>query len=230
MTVITVSRQVGSRAEEIVEQVCRALGYHPFGKAQITRAAFEAGLSNADGVDFSEDNYKMQGFFDRLFGRPSRVGQVHVWKGDVPGHIEVGNIDLDEVTALALVRTAVNEAYQTGNMVIVGRGGQAILEGLVNVVHVRIEAEMEDRIQWIKNQLKTERQEYGSNVEVRREAQDFIAKRDAASADYIRRFYNLDWSDPALYDLILNTSRISVEKAVEQIAERVREHEVRLVG
>ena len=223
MTTITISRQFGSRGDEVVDKICRILGYHPFGKTEIARAAFEAGLSTAEAVDYSEDNYKIKTFFDRLFKRPTTVAQLHVWKENALGMRSVENINIDEESALQLVQKAIKTAYKTGNMVIMGRGGQVILKGMANTLHVRIEADLEDRIQCIKTQLKAEKEVYGAaeNVEMRRLAQDLIKARDAASASYIRQFYGCDWADPRLYDLVINTSQVHPDSAVKMIIERV---------
>jgi CMP/dCMP kinase len=121
MTTITISRQFGSRGDEIIDKVCRILGYHQFGKSDIARAAFEAGITTLEAVDYSEDNYKVKNFFDRLFRRPTTVAQLHVWKEDALGSRSVEEIDIDESSALLLVQKAIKAAYHTGNMVIVGR-------------------------------------------------------------------------------------------------------------
>jgi CMP/dCMP kinase len=226
MTTVTVSRQFGSGGDDIIDKVCQVLGYHQFGKADIARAAFEAGLSSLEVIDYSEDNYKVKTFFDRLFRRPTTVAQLHVWKEDAAGMRSVERVDIDEKRALALVQKAIKAAYQADNMVIVGRGGQIILKGMDNTLHVRIEADIEDRVQYVKNQLKQTRksQTFGTteNVALRREAQDMIASRDAASADYIKQFYACDWGDRHLYDLIINTSQVGIDMSVKSIVEKVR--------
>ena len=221
MTVITISRQYGSGGDEIVNSICHKTGYHQFGKFQISQAAFEAGLSSPEAIDYSEDNYKVKNFFERLFKRPVRVTQVHVWREDMKGTRSVETIDIDEKAALNLVQRAIRAAYEAGNMVIVGRGGMMLLRGKEDVLHVSIESRLEDRIQRIKQQLKNQRKAYGENLELRREAQDIIAAHDHASAAYIQEFYRADWNDPLLYDLIINTSEIDLETAADIIVERV---------
>lgn len=227
MTIITVSRQFGCGAEEIVEKVCLSLGYHQFSKIQIIQAALEAGLPDEGIVDYSEDNHKVKNFFERLFRRSTQVAQVHVWKENAAGVRTIEEINIDDASALVLVQKAIKAACKEDNLVIVGRGGQIILHGYPDVLHVRIEANIEDRIQRVKNQIKEERQAYGLNVEMRREAQEIIREHDIASADYIRQYYNREWNDPTLYDLILNTSQISFERAVDTIVDRV--HAIQLV-
>ena len=38
-----------------------------------------------------------------------------------------------------------------------------------------------------------------------------------SSADYIKRYFNTDWSDPQLYHLVLNLGKLTVEQAVQII-------------
>jgi cytidylate kinase len=119
--------------------------------------------------------------------------------------------------AVSLVQKAIRMAHREGNKVIVGRGGQVILHGYPGVLHVRIEAPTEDRIQRVKEQFRQNRQPT-ADIELRRAAQDWILDRDAASADYIRRFYHEDWGDTLLYHLVINTGMLGIDQAAEVIA------------
>jgi cytidylate kinase len=49
------------------------------------------------------------------------------------------------------------------------------------------------------------------------EAQLRIRKRDLSDVDWIRRYLGLDSHDPALFDLIFNTSRIAPAIAAELV-------------
>ena len=53
-------------------------------------------------------------------------------------------------------------------------------------------------------------------------AQDAAIKRDRAAADYLKRFYDIDWSDPLLYDLVINTGKLNTDAAVQLILEAVK--------
>jgi cytidylate kinase len=106
----------------------------------------------------------------------------------------------------------IQAAYQLDNVIIVGRGGQAILKDKANVLHVRIVAPLDVRVQRLHGQ---ENYDLGG-------AQDYAVKRDRASAEYLRRFYDLDWADPLLYDLIINTTKLDVEGASQLIAKALK--------
>lgn len=225
MAVITISRQYGSGGDEIAARVCELLGYQHFDKRLIAKATMDVGISEQEIVDYSEENHKVQGFLDRLFGRHPIVASTRVWREDASGMRSTEDIQLSDEAALALVQKAVRSAYRAGNLVIVGRAGQVILQDNPGVLHVRIEAPIENRIQRVKDQLKTTRKVYHADIELRRDAQDMIIERDAASVDYLHRFYHVDWTDSALYHMVLNTGKLSIDQAAELIAQLVREIE-----
>jgi cytidylate kinase len=221
MAVITISRQFGSGGDEIADHICQSLGYRHFDKRLIARAAAEAGFSEQEGLDFSEENYKVKNFIDRLAARSRPVAHVRVWKESTTGVRVTEEMQLSEDHALILVQKAVEAAYQNGNVVIIGRGGQILLKGRPDVVHVRIEAPMEDRIQRVKHQLKLEKNMALDTLDTRRAAQDLIEQRDAASAAYLKSFYGIDWSDPLHYHLVINSGKLSPVSAAQVVIDLV---------
>ena len=222
MTVITISRQYGSGGDEIAESVCQMMNYRRFDQQMIVKAAVESGLSDQEIIDFSEDNYKVKNFFDRLFKRSESPDKARFWKENANGLRTVEEINLTEEHLLMLVQKAVLSAYQSGNTVIVGRGGQMILRDFADVLHLRIEAPLEDRIHNVRPLIRKEHAGSLRSIDMRREAQDLILERDAASADYLKRFYGVDWNDTMLYHVILNTGRMSHIQASEYIVSMLR--------
>ena len=222
MAIITISRQYASGGDEVADRVGEALGYPHFDKRMITQAAAEAGISESEVFDYSEDSHKVRSFMDRLFNRSVMMAAGYMLES---GGFSVYDLDmpLGEDVMLSLVQKAIRSAYQIGNMVIVGRGSQVILQGKPKAVHIRIEAPMEYRIQCLKEKIKQSRQLFQADLEARRDAQDIILDRDAASADYIKRHYNRDWNDALLYHLVLNMGRISTERATQVIVDLVKD-------
>jgi cytidylate kinase len=226
MATITISRQYGSGGDEIAETICKIADYRLFDQDILARAAFEAGLSDQEIVDYSDENYKVKNFLDRLFLRSRPVARVQVWKERVDGVRRLENVQITEENAFMLARKAVEVANQRGNMVILGRGGQVILKDRPGVLHVRMEAAPEDRLIRVREYLKQANRAYATSLDARRAAQDLIEARDAASAGYLRRFFGVDWSDPQLYHLVLNTSKMDIESAARVIVEAVRSLEL----
>lgn len=217
MAVITISRQYGSGGDEIAHRIGEILDYQLFDKRLVAKTAAEVGLSEQEIIDFSEESHKVRSFLDRLFGSNPMVSEGHIWTEDVTGMRRVEGIRLEEDMLLDLMQKAIRSAHVMGKIIIVGRGGHVILRDQPDVLSIRIEAPMEDRIQRVKDMLRLSKHEYNADVQLRRDAQDLIYARDAASADYLKRFYQVDWADPMLYHLVINTGKISLEQAADVI-------------
>jgi len=205
MAVITISRQYGSEGDEIAANVCQILGYQSFNKQLMMKVAAEVGLTEGEVVDFTEDQHRVRGFLDRLLGSPPVVmTQSHTWS-----EVKV----IDAADSIPLVQSIIRAACKHDNIVIVGRGGQAVLRSDPGVLHVRIEAPLETRISRV--QLRE-----GLTYDL---ARDLVAQRDRAAADYLKRFYHVDWSDALLYHLIINTGRWSIDGASYVIVNAVNQ-------
>jgi CMP/dCMP kinase len=205
MAVITISRQYGSEGDEIAAHVCQILGYQLFNKQLMMKVASEVGLAEGEVVDFTEDQHRVRGFFDRLLGSPSPVvTQSRSWS-----EVKV----IDTADSIPLIQSIIRAAYKHGSIVIVGRGGQAVLRNDPGVLHVRIEAPLETRVDRVhlRESLSYEL------------ARDVVTQRDRAAADYLKRFYNVDWADSLLYHLILNTGRWGIESAASLIVNAVNQ-------
>jgi cytidylate kinase len=215
MTIITISRQYGSGGDEIAARVCEILGYRYFDKNLMAEVATDVGLSPTEIVDFSEDNYHVRGFLERLWsgGRSSRVvAQVGRWTEDTSGARVEELAKLDEAQTITFVQSIVEAAYRHGNVVIVGRGGQAILKDRPWVFHVQVQAPLA---------LQSQRLHEIEKVSLA-EAREMAINHDRATADYLKRFYHINWLDPQLYDLMINTTKFKVEAAAQLIASAIR--------
>jgi cytidylate kinase len=225
MAVITLSRQFGSGGDEIAHLICRETGYQFFNKDMIAKAAQEAGMADSGKLVFSENEYHVDSFLDRLLGRHEPLAEMRVWRESVGGERSVETMSLNEDQVLGLVQRAIESAYRLDKFVIVGRGGQVILSDLPGVLHVRVVASMEERIARVRGLPQFSGGDihrsgvYASPVEVRRAAQDLIIARDSASQAYLHRNFGVDWDNPILYDLILNTTRLSIEAAARMLVE-----------
>ena len=225
MTVLTISRLYGSEGDEIADHVCRTLGYRHFSKQHIAHAAVEAGLSEqeiASYSNFSDVNYKYKRFLDRLIQRALPPAKERHPKEDAVSVLRAEEKLFNEASAVTLVQQAIKRAYDTGNIVIIGRGGQIILKDCPGVVHIRIEAPLVVRVRRIEARLKAERGDYEPDSKIKHDAGVLIAERDAASADYVRLFYGIDWAAPSLYHAVLNTGKMSIHQTAQIIVAMVQ--------
>jgi cytidylate kinase len=220
MAVITVSRQIGSGGEEIARQICEALQYRYFDKQLLIEAAAEAGFSRDHVVDYSEDHYEVRNVLARLFrSGPRPIKTVPVHRSDAVGNVTLTAETIDEAQYVELVKSAILAAYDSGDTVIVGRGGQAILQDKPGVLHVRVVAPTGTRIARLQRLS-------GMTVE---EAEQRIARQDRATSEYLGRFFGVRWNDSTLYHLVINTGKFSTEGAVQLIVDAVVQLRANLV-
>jgi cytidylate kinase len=110
------------------------------------------------------------------------------------------------------VRQVIEGLAAEGNTVIVGRAGQVILRDRPDVLHVRVIAPAN---------LRAERIASAQNITFEA-AQAQVHASDRARSNYLRRYYNARWDDPELYDLIVNTARLSPDAAAGLICGAVQ--------
>lgn len=223
MAVITISRMFGSGGDEIAFRAADALGYRFFNKQMMEQAARNVSIKAQDLIDLSEDNYRIQNFIGRLLTGTAAEPAME-WGSD----LNAAERCPEEEKALALVHKVIWSAYQMGGMVIVGRGGQMILRDQPDVLHVRIEAPLEQRVARISQRIQDIMHTVESDAvyKARMQAIEIIQERDESSAAYIRRFYGRDWSDPTLYHAVLNMGKITTQQAVQAIIDMVQNKEL----
>ncbi len=116
-----------------------------------------------------------------------------------------------------LIRAAVYEFAAKEHVVIVGRGAQVILKGVPGTLHVRVIAPYARRVDRLVEQKGNDLQN----------AQWAIRQSDRNSSGYIHTYFNADWDDSELYDLVLNTRTMTPETCVELVMCTVRSDEFR---
>jgi cytidylate kinase len=130
------------------------------------------------------------------------------------GFVERLSTDKEQValfTAEELFAQAVR-----GNVVLRGWGATVLLRPVQHVVRVRVTRPFEQRVAWLMEHLGTEDRD-AAEAEVRRSDQAHAARMNAQ--------FGVTWGDPLLYDIVLNTDRLSVESCVEQILQLARRPE-----
>lgn len=106
------------------------------------------------------------------------------------------------------VAEEVFELAARGNTVIRGWGATYLLRAIPHIPCIRVCASMENRVQWMMKRLDTDDEEL-----VREE----LRRSDAAHTHNMNVRFGATWGDPLLYDMVLNTDRVSVAGCVQQI-------------
>jgi CMP/dCMP kinase len=213
MAAITISRQYGSGGRKVALRVSEILGWPLFDKRLMMKVASDVGLSPSDIVDFTEDDYTAKSFWDRLFSSLGSGYGEPTGGHYVPSSGDFTAAQMDEEGAVRLVNKAIDIAYQRGNVIIVGRGGQVLLQDKRDVLHVRVQAPMEMR----KSRLE-------SYEDVKREDTESIAiERDRAGSQYMKRFFKVDLENPELYHLVINSEKMDTEAISQLIVSTVKQ-------
>ena len=100
------------------------------------------------------------------------------------------------------------EAAARGNVVLRGWGATCLLRPVPHVPCVRILRPLAKRVQWLMAELDTD------DIDL---AEAEIRRSDQANAARMHEQFGVNWGDPVLFDLVLNTDRLSVDTCVQQI-------------
>ncbi len=122
--------------------------------------------------------------------------------------------DLFEVRppAITLVRKTnetILQLARMGNSILVGRGASIVTRKLENGFHVKLIGSLKKRIQRIMVFSKVDE----------KQAEKLVAKLEKDRKNYLKEYFNENFGDPLLYDLIINTDSISYDHAAKLIAE-----------
>jgi cytidylate kinase len=186
MAVITISRQKGSFGNQIAEAVAEKLRYKRVGKTEISDVLAGQGLEALA--------------FEKFDGR-----RPSIWQ----------SLSQQKRQFIHFLRAAVYDFARQGNVVILGRGGQALLKSIPGTLHVRIVAPFETRVRRLMEMADVSR----------KKAEDEILLSDHDSSGYIRSYFDIKWSNVDMYDLVLNTRTMSVETGTSLIAAAVAARE-----
>lgn len=184
MAIITISREMGTGAYSIAREVARKLRHTLVDGPKIAELAAKYALT------------------PQILERVDEKPPVYITAEDRRHAAHLNTIEL-----------ILLECAQKGDVILYGRGGQDLLQGLRNVLRIRFIAPFEERVEsfaereWIDPDL----------------ARELIRKCDHQRGGFIHFYFNRDWNDPLGYDLIYNTSRLSRGSIVESIVAAARD-------
>lgn len=116
---------------------------------------------------------------------------------------------------LMAIQTALAERAQEGDFIYHGHAGHLLLKKLPGVFKVRLIAPMAYRV-------RTVRERQGLSED---EAVKYIEQVDKGRAQWTKFLYNVDWLDPSLYDVVINSEFLSLDTACAMIEKGVQQPE-----
>nr|BBH94944.1 cytidylate kinase [Thermogemmatispora argillosa] len=204
--VVTITRQLGSGGSEVGRLVARRRGLRYLDRQIITEVARRLGVDVREArrldeytagvaAQILEAVRSSQPFtfnYAGLLGQTSQAAQQH-----------------DEIAYLHLTQKVILEMATQGNVVIVGRGSQFLLQHAPRTLHVAIFAPLSQRIARVMSALRVDQ----------RRARELIEQRDYEYTAYLRRYYGSDGQQPGLYHLLINTGLFSFAQAADLICQ-----------
>jgi len=215
MPIITISRELGAGGTFIALKLAEAIGGTCIEKEIIHEIAQKMGKSREDITDFDQDSYNRIGvFFQEALSSIAKGGRVFHPFGMGPLDWESTNFipsfpeqDFKHDEYIDVLTQVIKDLAAKGNVVILGRGASRILHDHTDALHVRIVADIKDRVARIMDEQKVDEAK----------ARDLIDRRDSSASSFLSDFFDADWNDPLLYHITVNTSWIAPEAAVSLI-------------
>src|SRR6478609_4097149 len=97
---------------------------------------------------------------------------------------------------------------ERGNVVLRGWGATCLLRPVQHVARVRVTRPFDARVDWVMDQL---------GMDNRAAAESEVRRSDTAHTSRMQALFGVTWGDPLLYDVVLNTDRLSVDSCAQTI-------------
>jgi cytidylate kinase len=162
-----------------------------------------SGLAERLGLTVVHHELVKQGIAERAGMRESEVHRFLEGEASLLQRWKIDHKRLSRYTAQEILDLAVK-----GNVLIRGWGATYLLRSVPHVICVRICAPMSFREEVLMKRLGL-----GDRLLARRE----IEGNDTAHNGTMQKLFGIDWTDPSLYTILLNTARVPVKDCVEHI-------------
>jgi len=183
VAIITISRGCFSHGKEIAEKTAKQLGYKIVSREILLEAA-----------EFFQVSEK------------ELLKSLH----DAPTILDRLTHGKDKY--LTYIQASLLQYVKSDNVVYHGHAGHVLLPEINNIVKVRIIADMDERVRFLKQteKLSTEK------------ARSFIEKEDSQRAKWTQYIYNMDIHDPNIYDLVIKIGKLGMQDACDIICAAVK--------
>ena len=197
MAVITISRQFGAGGITLGKMVAEKYGY-TFADTEIIKMVAEMANVSTHFVNTVEKEAggKFSKFISKTVSKPL-VGRI---LKDERGYI-------DEEIYLDYLVLIIAQMGDDGNVVILGRGSQYILNDLPDAYHILLIDTFENRVRFMQKNYDLSQGR----------ATQAVKTEDKRRLNLYKKLGKTDYDNPDLYHLVLNMSRISLDKALELI-------------
>jgi cytidylate kinase len=224
MPVITMSGNIASGAREVGQSVAQELGIDFVDQQLMVQASQRCGVTIGT---LAEHDERRSSFRERLSHLLRTVLERSAASGADPitgatgleavlsssyADMAAEEPDLSDSLYMQTMTDIIRELAARGDVVILGRGSQMLLADMPRTLHVLCVAPRRLRA----NRL-AERDEMGMDEAMRR-----TQEGDRARCAFYKKFWRVEVEDPKLYDLTVDTSRLSYEMATDVVVAAAR--------
>jgi cytidylate kinase len=182
--IVTIEREYGSGGGEIAQLLAKQLGWKLWDHLLTEEIARLAECPKSV-VEVREE--RTDPLYYRLF--------KSFLRGSYEGSINAHKLKLvDSESILKFTERVVQHAAKTGNSVIVGRGSQQFLKNRQDTLRVFLYAPRQDKVRRLLARGKSEE-----------EAEQLVDTVDRERADFIQKYFQVEWPDRAIYHTMINT-------------------------
>jgi cytidylate kinase len=201
MAVITISRQYGAGGKTLGKMIAGELGYEFADNEIIAKVAEMANVSThwVETVE-NEAGGKLSRFITRMVSKPL-VDRI---LKDERGYI-------DEEIYLDYLVLIIAQIADEGDVVVLGRGSQYILDDHPDAFHILMIDEFENRVRFMKENYELSESR----------ATKVVKAEDKRRKALYQKLGKTDYDDPFLYHLVLNMSMLSLEEAQRLVCNAV---------
>jgi cytidylate kinase len=183
--IITVEREYGCGGGEIAQQVAAQLGWKLWDQ-NLTEEIARLARCPKTVVENREE--RDDPLYYRLF--------KSFLRGSFEGSINAHKLNLvDSESILRFTRRVVEHAAEKGECVIVGRGSQHFLANNPDTLRVFLYAPSDLKVRRLIARGKSQK-----------EAEELVATVDRERADYIEKYFHVEWPNRAIYHAMMNTA------------------------
>lgn len=207
MAVVTIRGQLGSGATEVGRQVADLLKADYVDREVIAEVAARL---NRDEQEVLAKETPPSSLLERI--AEALEGSAPLGVGFEGAYLPAWEIPLDDTRYFQTLESVVRELARKEPLVIQGRGSQFILKDHPGAFRVQMVAPFEVRLKRVMEDLKV-------NSEAARQA---MSRFEGSSRKFVKRYFQVEVDDPVLYDLVLNTERLSFPAAASIVADALK--------
>jgi cytidylate kinase len=110
-----------------------------------------------------------------------------------------------------MLNRIIRAVAQHGNVVILGRSGFEVLEEFADMVNVRLQAPIPLRIRRVMTEMKIPFEQ----------AEEVVKENDKVHIAFAEEYYKIPWDALHVFDLAINTGKISPDMAIAWVVDTV---------